>query len=115
MSLEHAVRMVEHAGINPVASKAMRCKAVGLESDFVHDKMATYMTKYAEEIFEPKRILADGDWLREFREPDQRFEYYRNGNGNIQWIMPGKNKIYLFIADKSSFTSEQVEIYKIYA
>lgn len=62
--------MIEHADINTVASKAMRCKAVGSEADFAHDKMATYMTRYAEEIFEPKCILADGDWLREFREPD---------------------------------------------
>lgn len=29
--------------------------------------------------------------------------------------MPGKNKIYLFIADKSSFTNEHIKTYLIYA
>jgi len=71
--------------------------------------MATYMTRYCEEIFEPKRILDDGDWLARYREPDQRFEYYKQGKGNIQWLSPGKNKIYLFIADKNSFTREQIK------
>ena len=67
--------------------------------------MVTYMSKYAEQIFEPKRILDEGDWLRRHREPDQRFQYYKEGRGNIKWLSPSKNKIYLFIADKT-FTRE---------
>jgi len=29
------------------------------------------MTRFCEEIFEPKRILSSGDWLKSYREPDQ--------------------------------------------
>ena len=65
----------------------------------------TYMTKYAEEIFEPKRVLTNGDWLKSYREPDQRYEYYKRGNGNIKWLSPNKNKIYLFMVD-DSFTAK---------
>lgn len=114
LSLEHATRMIEHAEINTVMSKQARLRAVGSESDFPEDAMAKYLTRYAEEIFEPKRVLSDGDWLKRFREPDQRFEYYKNGNGNIKWVSPTKNKIYLFIADKSSFTDEQIAKYRLY-
>ena len=83
LSLEVATRMIEHAKINTVMSKEARLKAVGSLDDFPRDVVTTYMTKYCEEIFEPKRILTDGDWLKRYREPDQRFEYYKNGNGNI--------------------------------
>ena len=78
---------------------------MGSERDFVDDRVCTYMTKYAEEIFEPKRILTDGDWLKTYREPDQRYEYYKRGNGNIKWLKEGKDKIYLFICD-DSFTDD---------
>ena len=88
---------------------------MGKESDFPSDPMAIYMTRYAEEIFEPKRVLTDGDWLKSYREPDQRFEYYKNGNGNIKWVSPRKNKVYLFIADSDSFTEEQIGKYLLYA
>ena len=50
--------------------------------------MMIYMSRHAEEIFEPKRILDNGDWLKYYREPDQRFEYYKQGKGNIKWLSP---------------------------
>ena len=43
---------------------ASRKKAVGTVLDFPADKMVTYMTKHAEDIFEPKRILTSSDWLK---------------------------------------------------
>ena len=79
--------------------------AVGTERDFPRDRVVTYMTKFAEEIFEPKRILTNGDWLKTTREPDQRYEYYKQGKMNIKWLNEQKNKIYLFIVD-NSFTEE---------
>lgn len=88
-----------------MASKKKRALAVGTVADFPQDPMAIYMTRYAEEIFEPKRILDDGDWLNSYKEPDQRFEYYKQGKGNIKWLSPCKDKVYLFIADHSSFTA----------
>ena len=97
--------------IEPFSTKQTRLRAVGSVDDFPEDAMAIYLTKYAEEIFEPKRILDEGDWLESHREPDQRFEYYKQGKGNIKWLSPSKNKIYLFIADQSSFTDEQIAQY----
>lgn len=91
--------MLEHAEINTVVSKQQRLKAVGTEADFPQDVMTTYLTRYAEEIFEPKRVLTDDDWLKRFREPDQLYASYLKGDGNIQWTSARKNKIYLFIAD----------------
>ena len=114
LSLEVATRMIEHKDINTVMSKQARLKAVGSVDDFPRDVMTTYLTKYCEEIFEPKRVLTDGDWLKRYREPDQRFEYYQRGNGNIQWVGPNKNKIYLFIADPDSFTEDQLAKFKLY-
>ena len=78
---------------------------MGTESDFPDDRVVRYMTKYAEDIFEPKRILTNGDWLKTTREPDQRYEYYKRGNGNIKWLNATRNKIHLFIVD-DSFTAE---------
>ena len=72
------------------------------------------MTKYAEEIFEPKRITDNGDWLCTHRESDQRFDYYKQGKGNIKWLNHVKNKIYLFTCD-DSFTNEQIANYQKYA
>ena len=43
---------------------------MGTEADFPDDRVVTYMSKYAEEIFEPKRVLTNGDWLKTTREPD---------------------------------------------
>ena len=77
--------------------------------------MATYMARYAEEIFEPKRIVDSGDWLKSYKEPDQRFEFYKQGKGNIKWLSPNKDKIYLFISDPKSFTDEQIAKYQKYA
>ena len=50
--------------------------------------------------------MSDGDWLKSYREPDQRFDFYRQGKGNIKWVKPDKNRIYLFICDDKSFTDE---------
>jgi len=51
-------------------TKEERVRAIGEVNEFSNDIVATYMAKYAEEIFEPKRILDDGDWLVTHREPD---------------------------------------------
>ena len=110
----HAYRMIEHEDIEPVMSKEARKLAVGDVNDFPEDAVCTYMTKYAEKIFEPKRILSSGDWLKRYREPDQRFCYYKQGKGNIKWLSPTKNKVYLFICD-NSFTKQQIAQYKMYA
>ena len=50
---------------------------MGTEADFPEDAMVTYMTRHAEQIFEPKRVLESGDWLKRYNEPDQRFEFYK--------------------------------------
>ena len=111
----HSERMEEHSEISTVMTKQARKLAIGSINDFPEDAMCTYMSKYAEEIFEPKRILTNGDWLKSYREPDQRFDYYRQGRGNIKWLSPTKNMIYLFIADNNSFTREQIKQYQMYA
>ena len=100
--------MIEHADIVPVMTKAQRLKAVGTEADFPEDVVTTYVTKYCEEIFEPKRVLTPGDWLKTTREPDQYFSNYKAGKGNIKWVNAQKNKIYLVIPDKTSFTDTQI-------
>ena len=82
--------------------------------EFSYDPLTTYMSVHAEEVFEPKRILSKGDWLSKHREPDQRFEQYKQGKGHIVWLSPGKNMIYLFISD-NSFTNAQIEKYRLYA
>ena len=115
LSDEHACRMMEHEDIDPVCSKKKRLLAIGDENEFPNDPMMIYMSRHAEEIFEPKRILDEGDWLNRYREPDQRFEYYKQGKGNIKWLSPGKNKIYLFISDSDSFSNEQIRQYQKYA
>lgn len=56
--------MIKHSAIVPVMKKESRLKAVGTVRDFPDDPMITYMTKHAEQIFEPKRILTSGDWLK---------------------------------------------------
>ena len=110
LSVEHYERMIAHADIVPVVTKQARKLAIGNVREFPSDPMVTYMSKHAEDIFEPKRVLTDGDWLKTYREPDQRFEYYKQGKGNIKWLSSTKNKIYLFIAD-DSFTNEQIKQY----
>ena len=109
------MRMLDNKAIKPVMNKADRLKAVGSEVDFPLDPMTTYMTKYAEEIFEPKRITDEYDWLNKYREGDQYYEHYKKGKGNIQWVRPGKDKIYLLFADKTSFTQEQTNALLLYA
>ena len=71
------------------------------------------MTKYAEDIFEPKRILTSGDWLQTQREPDQYYESYKQGKLNIKWVNEVRNKIHLFACD-NSFTDAQLVAYKKY-
>ena len=51
-------------------TKQQRIQAIGKIDEFCNDRMTTYMSKHAEEIFEPKRILDDSDWLVTHREPD---------------------------------------------
>ena len=70
LSYEHKCKMIKHRAIAPVMKKEQRLKACGTIRDFLDDPMVTYMTKYAEEIFEPKRILTSGDWLKTQHEPD---------------------------------------------
>lgn len=90
-----------------VMRKQARVSAAGTTKDFPEDAMAKYMTKYAEQIFEPKRILSKDDWLNKNREPDQYFESYRQGHGNIKWLAPTANKIFLLAPD-DSFSAEQL-------
>ena len=63
--------------------------------------------KYAEEIFEPKRILSCLDWLGSMKESDQFYESYKQGKGNIKWVDQNRNKIHLFACD-DSFTNAQM-------
>ena len=95
-------------------TKQARRFAIGGDNDFPGDHVTSYMCKYAEEIFEAKRITSDSDWLKTNREPDQRFEYYKRGNGNIKWVTPTKNNIYLLMVDNESFTQEQIDKYQLY-
>jgi len=70
LSEDHRKKMVKNAKIVPVMNKEQRKGAIGDLLEFPQDVVNTYMTKYAEEIFEPKRILSNGDWLKSYREPD---------------------------------------------
>ena len=70
--------------------------------------MITYMTENAEAIFEPKRILTNGDWLKSYREPDQFYtNYAKTNNGSITWFGGARNKLYVFPMD-SSFKEEDI-------
>ena len=104
LSINHAKRMKAHTGKKTVMTEEQRIRAIGPMDEFSHDPVTTYMSVHAEEVFEPKRILSKGDWLSKHREPDQRFENYKQGKGHIVWLSPGKNMIYLFISD-NSFTN----------
>ena len=86
LSAWHKKKMIEHASIVPVMKQEQRLKAVGTENDFPEDAVTTYITRHAEEIFEPKRILTNNDWLKSYREPDQYFSNYKAGKGNIKWV-----------------------------
>ena len=97
--------MIKHSAIVPMMKKDQRLKAVGTIRDFPDDPMVTYLTKYVEEIFEPKRILSSGDWLKTQHEPDQYFESYKQGKMSIKWVDESRNKIHLFACD-DSFTDE---------
>ena len=75
--------------------------------------MATYLTKYAEEIFEAKCITAKTDWLAIHREPDQRFLNYKNDpTSKVKWITNKKNKLYLYAP---SLNQDMVKSYRAYA
>ena len=92
-----------------------RKEAVGKVRDFPNDRLITYLTENAEAIFEPKRILTNGDWLKSYREPDQFFDKYANcNNGSHKWIDPNKNKLYLFMMD-NQFAEADIQNYKKYA
>ena len=109
-----ARRMVKHGDIKTVMSNKQRQTAVGTEADFPDDAMMTYMTRHAEQIFEPKRVLDDGDWLNSNMGTDQSFEFYKYGKGNIKWLSPTQNKIHLFIAENDSFTNDLISKFKLY-
>ena len=107
MSVEVATRMVENADVKTYSTKEKRMKALGSERDFPKDAMMIYMTRHAEEIFEPKRVLHPGDWLKKYRNPDQFFDAYKRGYAwNIQWVSPTKNMIYIFAAENDSFSDQ---------
>ena len=91
LSAWHKKRMVENAklGIDPVMKENQRQAAIGSQNDFCDDIVTTYMTRYAEEIFEPKRVLQSTEWLAMQREPDQYFSSYKAGKWNIKWVKPG--------------------------
>ena len=92
-----------------------RKEAVGKVRDFPRDHLITYLTENAEAIFEPKRILTNGDWLKSYREPDQYYEKYANSNnGSHKWLQPNQNKLYLFMMD-NKFTDSDIQKYKKYA
>ena len=98
-----------------VVDRAKRKEAAGRTTDFRDDKLITYLTENAEEIFEPKRILSGGDWLKSFREPDQFYsKYAMSNNGSHKWISPGANKLYLFMMD-NKFKETDINVYKKYA
>ena len=83
----------------PLTNSKKRREAIGKITDFIDDDLITYLTKYAENIFEPKRILNNTDWLKSNKEGDQYFETYRLARGNVIWMSGTKNKIYLFAMD----------------
>jgi len=106
--------MAAHANLPTVMNKKSRTKAVGSAQDFADDAMATYLTKHAEQIFEPKRVLSSNDWLARYREPDQFFESYRQGHGSIKWMTPQHNKVFIFAPD-DSFDGQQLAAFQRYA
>ena len=61
----------------PVTSLKRRKEAIGKKLDFPQDTLLTNLVLNAEEIFEPKRILNDQDWLKRKKEIDQTFESYK--------------------------------------
>ena len=75
--------------------------------------MITYLARYAETIFEPKRVLTANDWLHTYKEPEQSFNSYRKERVKVTWISQPKNKLYLFMMD--SFTDKIAELFLIYA
>ena len=85
----------------PLVSAQRRKDALGKTSDFLDDDLITYLTRHVEQIFEPKRILTKNDWLNSYNEPDQFFDNYKKSRGNVIWMSPTKNKLYLFMIDNS--------------
>ena len=61
-------------------------KAMGTEEDFPQDVVCTYMTRFADMLFEPKHIFSKNDWLATHREPEQRFHAYKNGFEKVKWL-----------------------------
>ena len=113
--IRHRLQSTALRNRDTVVDLKRRQDAVGTTRDYPEDTVVTYLTKHAEEIFEPKRILTNGDWLKSFREPDQFFSKYKNcNNGSHKWIEPTKNKLYLFMMD-DYFTEADVQKYKKYA
>ena len=52
-----------------MANAKRRKDALGKKSDFEADDLLNSLALYAEEVFEPKRILTDKDWLKSYKEP----------------------------------------------
>ena len=53
----------------PVVNIKRRKDALGKKSDFETDALLNSLALHADEIFEPKRILSDKDWLKSYKEP----------------------------------------------
>ena len=56
--------------LKPYANLKRRQTALGEITDFIKDKLITYLTENAENIFVPKRILTSNDWLATQKETD---------------------------------------------
>ena len=72
--------------MKPYANSKRRQAALGDVTDFIKDKLLTYLTENAERIFIPKRIMTSNDWLATQRETDQTFKSYWMSQGGIKWI-----------------------------
>ena len=72
--------------LKPYANLKRRQAALGEVTDFIKDKLITWMTENAETIFIPKRIITSNDWLATQKENDQTFKSYWMSQGNIKWI-----------------------------
>ena len=72
--------------MKPYANLKRRQAALGDVTDFIKDKLLTYLTENAERIFIPKRIMTSNDWLATQRETDQTFKSYWMSQGGIKWI-----------------------------
>ena len=114
LSQWHQDRADRNAKINPFTPKEKRVQACGNDMEFPSDKTSIFMIRNAEKMFEPKKIIDNGDWLVSQREGHQMFDHYKRGLGNIKWINPRNNKVYLMLID-DTFKDTDVAKYKKYA